>query len=299
MSAFKKAMLFYNPKSGQNRSSHQLSVICEHMTAHSIEFEIVNVPKSQNEIRQIVSQGITNNVDLFIAAGGDGTISLIGDPLISTGKPFGILPLGTGNLLAKTLNIPLKLEKALDLITSPNHKIIELDVLKVANDRNYVSNVSAGESPKLMASTGQQVKRRIGFFAYMIHFFQQALGLKSHRYYIEYDGQKVSFLANEILITNGRSIGLPHLEWPENIKVNDGILDILVIRARHPLDVFRLAISIFRHKEKQISIFKQFSFREYCRIASKSPSLVQADGDVIGKTPVEIRIVPQALKIIV
>jgi YegS/Rv2252/BmrU family lipid kinase len=299
MNANKKVILFYNHKSGLNRSGNQLSLIRQHLYENHFEFSIIDLPKPYEEIRDIVSQSINNGFDLFVAAGGDGTVSLVSDPLVGTGKPLGIIPLGTGNLIAKTLNIPLKLDKALELITSPNHDILQIDTLKVVNDRNYLSNVSVGVTPELMANTCQDDKQRMGFLAYFVSLVKQLLGLKLHRYYIEYDQHQASFLATEILITNGRSTGLQGLEWSEDVSVNDGELDIIVLRAVNIMDFLRLVFSIFTKKQKSNPRIRQLTFRDYCRIETRQTVRVQADGDVVRETPVEVYLVPKSMSIII
>jgi len=294
-----KAILFFNKQAGQVKTGHTLSIIQDHFAKHQIYLEIINVPKPQSEIQEIVSDRIAQGYDLFIAAGGDGTVSFVSDPLVNTDKTLGILPLGTGNVVAKTLGIPLHLEKALALITSPDHGLSTIDTMCLVGDRNYISNVSVGVTPTLMASTCQDNKKRLGFFAYLVEFYKQALGLQLHRYYLEYDHRSASYLATEILITNGRSMGLTNLKWPEDIAFDDGKLNILIFRAKNLMDIFRMIISLFSQKEKNKSGIRQITFNNYCRIESRKTTPVQADGDVINKTPIEVKINPKSLLIIV
>ncbi len=294
-----KAILFFNKQAGQVKTGHTLSMIQEHFANHHINLEIINVPKPQSEIQEIVADRISQGYDLFIAAGGDGTVSFVSDPLVNTDKTLGILPLGTGNVVAKTLGIPLHLEKALALITSTDHGLSTIDTMYLVGDRNYISNVSVGVTPTLMANTCQDNKKRLGFFAYLVEFYKQALGLQLHRYYLEYDHQSASYLATEVLITNGRSMGLPNLKWPDDIAFDDGKLNILILRAKNLMDLFKMIISLFSQKEKNKSGIKQITFNNYCRIESRKITPVQADGDVINKTPIEVKINPKSLLIIV
>ena len=298
MGNYRKALLFYNHEAGLNKIGDPLSNICHHLSENQINFSVIELPKSLVEIRNIVSQSIQDNFDLFIAAGGDGTVSMVSDPLIGTGKPLGIIPLGTGNVIAKSLDIPLKIDRALDLITQPNHDFILMDALRVNNDRHYISNVSVGVSPELMATTCQDDKKRMGFFAYLISLIKQLLGLKLHRYYLEFDHQKASFLATEILITNGRSTGIPRLKWSEDVSVDDGELDILILKAANILDFLGMVVSVFTQKQKSNPCIKQIPFREFCKIESRHSRKVQADGDVVGRTPIEVKLITGAVKII-
>ena len=299
MSDQSKAVLFFNPKAGQVKDDHTLPMIQSHFAKHSIDLKIYTVPKPKEELHKLVSECINDGYELFIAAGGDGTVSFISDPLVNTGKPLGIIPIGTGNLIAKTLKIPIKLEKSLDLITSNDHKTRGIDAIKVINDRNYISNVSAGVSPELMSDTRQEDKQKMGFFAYIIKLGQKLLGLQQHRYYLEYDHQTTTYLATEILITNGSKTGLTHVEWPEEIQIDDGLLDIIVLQAANIFDFLGLVFSLFSRTSEKNPKFKKITFSQYCRIASRSPQYIQADGDVVSKTPIEVQVLPHAVNIIV
>jgi diacylglycerol kinase (ATP) len=294
-----KAILFFNRKAGQVKPVQSLSIIQDHFAKHQINLEVIEVPKPQWEIQTIVKDRIAEGCDLFIAAGGDGTVSFVSDPLVYTNKTLGILPLGTGNVVAKTLGIPLRLDKALALITSSDHDLIKIDTMALSGDRNYISNVSVGVTPSLMASTCQDNIKRLGYFAYLVEFYKQTFGLQLHRYYLEFDNQKASYLASEVLITNGRSMGFSRLKWPEDITFDDGKLNILVFRARNILDIFKMIVALFSKREKKTPGIKELAFNNYCRIESRKVKPVQADGDVINKTPIEVKINPKSLIIIV
>jgi diacylglycerol kinase (ATP) len=298
MPAYSKAILFFNTKAGQSDKKKQYQTINAYFAEHKIDLEIIEVPIPKTELEAIFSQAIADGVDLFLAGGGDGTVSLVGNHLVGTGLPLGILPLGTGNLLAKELKIPHKLAHALALITASDHEIIKMDTFRLG-DRYYILNLSVGLTPKIMATTKSEDKQRLGLLAYLINFFQQILGIKLHHFYLDHDHQKTTHLASEVLITNGRSMGVESLYWSEQFALNDGILDLLIIRATNIYDIFGLIISVFSRNEKANPIMKILQINEYCQITTHTPLPVQADGDTIGETPVEIQIEPRSLNIII
>lgn len=293
-----KALLFYNPKSGHSKVEHHCELIKSHFATHQIELETVIVPIPHNEIDAIIKAAISDGVTYVIAAGGDGTVSMIGTHLVGKDVPLGILPLGTGNLLAKTLHIPLKLDEALELITGNDHTCFQIDTFKM-DDLYFLINVSVGLSPKIMSSVGSEDKQHLGLFAYLINFTQQLLGLKMHRVYIDCDHKTSSHLASEILITNIRTAGIDPLTWSDDIALNDGLMDLLIFRAANLWDILGLMVSVFTKKGKLNPVVKFKQVKEYCQVDSQSPLQTQADGDVIGKTPFKITIHPRSLSIIV
>jgi diacylglycerol kinase (ATP) len=292
-----KAVLFYNPLAGHSKGEHQCETISAHFARQGIDLETVIVPKSRDEIKAIIDSAISAGVKLFIAAGGDGTVSMISTHLVGKDYPLGIIPLGTGNLLSKALDIPQKLELALELITDDVHEQVKIDTFKL-DESYFLMNVSVGFSPKIMESADSEKKQKLGLLAYFVYFFQQILGLKLHRISIECDQQKSSHLASEILITNIGTAAVEPFTWSEDISLNDGIMDLLIFRAVNIWDISRLLFSIFTKKCQINPGVKFITVNEYCRVESQSPLQIQADGDVIGETPFEIHVIPSSLTII-
>ena len=293
-----RAILFYNPKAGHIRSDSVKQTICDYFAKTNIDLKIVEVPRPHEELTEIVTDAIADGIDHFIAAGGDGTISFVGTHFVGKDQALGIIPLGTGNLISKELNIPQNLEKALELIIVQNHTTIQLDTIE-ANGLYYIGNISAGVSPKIMDKIKSDQKQRFGIFAYLFYLIQQLLGLKLERFYLDYDHQKSTYLASEVLISNCKTVGVEPLKWSRGVDFDDGILNIFVIRAANIRDLLSLILSIFRKKERLNPKVKMAHFKDYCRIETQDILRVQADGDCVGHTPIEIHVNPKSLRIIV
>ncbi len=298
MSKFKSAVLFYNSSAGHSKKGRQLECIINYFESNGISLRIIKIPVPNQDIQETINSVNCDNADLIIAAGGDGTLSLISNKIIGTEIPIGILPLGTGNLFAQELKIPLNLEKALALITAENPKIKKIDAIKLI-DRYCLLNISIGVSPKVMKKTKSREKQRYGIFAYLANLIQQFFNLKLHRFFVDYDGQNINFHASEVLITNGKSAGIESLKLSDKIALNDGILDLFIIRATDISDIFRIILSFFSKKYKRNGLMKYIQFSDYCRIETQTPIPIQADGDTIGVTPIDIRISPKSVNIIV
>ncbi len=298
MAAYKKALLFYNEKSGQIDNDQLLPKIQQFFKDHQIALQTEFLPQPQSSMHALIDQAIKDGMDLFVAAGGDGTVSMVGDVLANTEYPLGILPLGTGNLLAKQLKIPLKLENALEVLISPDSVMLGIDTFSF-DDRDFLLNLSVGISSQIMEITPSEEKKRLGAFAYLFHFLQQLLGLKLYRFNIEIDDRLMSLHASEVMITNSRTIALEPLEWSEDVYINDGELDLFTVRAVNLLDVLGFVISVFTKRTWKNPIIHHFRIKEYCQIESSHPLPIQADGDPVGFTPLKVLVHPISLKIIV
>ncbi len=298
MAAYQKAVLFYNENSGQIESEQRLTQIQEFFTGQNIPLKVISVPQPQEDLQQIVDQALHEETDLFIAAGGDGTVSLVGDLLTDSGVSLGIIPLGTGNLLTKLLKIPQKMPDALKTIVSPESTTIKIDTFAFSG-RDFIMNVSVGVSSQIMVQTFSNEKKRLGFFAYLMHFIQQILGLRLHRFNIVIDGKEITTHASEVMIANGKLIALDPLEWSDDVLIDDGILDLFTVRAVNLLDILSFVISVFTKRTWRNPIIHHFKVKESCHIETSHPLPIQADGDPIGETPLSVVVHPLSLNIIV
>ena len=298
MARYQKAILFYNEKSGQSARTWQLDLIQSHFNQHEVLLNTIILPRAPDLIAADIDQAIKDGIEVFIAAGGDGTVSLVGNLLVNTGLPIGILPLGTGNLLAKELKIPLRLEKALDVITSDESDLLSLDAIKLGS-RSFLMNVSVGVSSKVMEETHADEKRRLGFTAYLLHFFRQCLGLQLQRFTIDVDGQIETYSASEVHITNSSYMGTETLQWPGDIVPDDGRFELFIIRAINLGDIVRLLITVSTRQDLKKNIIKSVKVEKYCQVETKEPMKVQADGDMVATTPFRVEVQPKALRIIV
>ncbi len=292
----KKALLFYNPKSGRSEVGSQWELINKYFIDREIVLHTVFVPLPDDVLKAIIDSAIASGINFFIAAGGDGTISMVGTHLVGTNHPLCILPLGTGNLLSKALGIPQNLEKALELITDENHTKVKIDTLN-SNGRHFLMNISVGVSPEVMGITSDR-KQKFGTFAYIHNLMQEAFGLKMHRIKIDMDGQKRVYHATEVLITNIKTAGIDPLIWSEDIALDDGVLELLIIKAKNFWDVISLLLSVFKKRVNTNPEVKFIKVSNYCRIETQVPLKLQADGDLFGYTPVEVIVNPRSLTII-
>jgi len=298
MGKYRYAIVFYNEHSGQCNSVHPRRQIEQYLKDHHLQYQLILVLQSKDKLRKEVASLVQQGADLAIVAGGDGTVSIASDLLMGHKLPLIILPLGTGNLLAKELRIPQRLEGALDLIFSENNRSFILDTFS-CDSQFYIMNLSVGVSSQIMELTPTEEKKRFGFLAYFKHFLEQLLGLELKKVTIQLDGTRETFMASEVMVTNSRLIAINPLEWAEDVFLDDGILDLFIVRAANISDIVGFVHSVFTKRVWQNPIVHHYKIHHSCRIETSHPSPVQADGDLVGKTPVEVVVHPQSLKVLV
>jgi diacylglycerol kinase (ATP) len=292
----RKAFLIVNPVAGQAYTGRIRRAFAYYLPSNEWRIDIHETADPES-IERKVRDACKKGVDMVIAAGGDGTIARAANGLRGTNVPLGILPLGTGNILARGLRLPLGMKAAIRLIAG-EHDVMDMDVLAIG-EQWYVINVSVGITSHAVRYVGPEQKRHFGVLAYLYAGLQW-LGWQPRRFEMVTDGKQRRVRASEILVSNGellRDLSLP-VGPPSTFC--DGELDVYIVKARsvlHYLAVLRN--NLFRRRKPRPGL-RHIPVRGMVRIDSGKNKLpVQADGDPIGMTPVEVRVVPKAIRVIV
>jgi diacylglycerol kinase (ATP) len=201
--------------------------------APSLWFETSQEDPGGGQTREAIAGG----ADVVMAAGGDGTIRAVAEQLRGTGIPIGLLPSGTGNLLARNLGLALdNLAESVANAFSGKDRKIDLGVVEARRaDGSKVTNVflvmaGVGLDADMLANTNPKLKARVGWLAYVDAIFRSLKGSNRLRIRYQLDGQATRTLnAHTVLIGNCGSLPANILLLPE-AAVDDGIFDIVALR---------------------------------------------------------------------
>jgi diacylglycerol kinase family enzyme len=246
-----------------------------------------------------------------VGLGGDGTQRSIAAALAGSGVPLGILPGGTGNILAGVLGIPSRIEAAADLLRVARPRDIDLaEVAIEIADRPagtpLVRTISAigcgiGFDARLMATTQGASKARWGRIAYLIQAVRLASDVGTVPYHLVVDGRAIEVDASIAMVTNMGDL-VPGLVRPRLPAVpDDGLLDVFVVGARDPLEGIRgLADQLLRTGTGGGPGSRTLRFRcRSARLASTPAEPIQVDGDPCGVGALEAVVRPGALRVLV
>ena len=137
--------MFFNPSSGAKLSPAEATAL--KAEAELSGLEVLQVTP-QLDCAALIRERLDRGQRLFVAAGGDGTINTVVQPLINSEAVFGVIPVGTYNHFAKDLGIPLPWKEALDVVV--NGTVKQVDSARI-NDRFFLNNISMGLYPELVA----------------------------------------------------------------------------------------------------------------------------------------------------
>lgn len=295
-----KVFVVLNPVAGLTKADTARDLITQFCQEQGWECDLHETQKDE-DLRQLVRDQLRQGANLVIVSGGDGTVSAVVSGIAKSKTPMVILPAGTGNALARDLGLPLSLEGALDLMRG-EYAVRVMDVIEVkAGSRTdyFALNVSAGISAKTMKDTKRNEKRRFGMFAYLYRAFGTIKNSRMHRFEVRVDGKPHRFAASEVMVANSKLLGLEPKLSDIEIDPNDGRLDIFIVRAQGFKDYLGVLLDfVLRKKRDEIEKLRYLELYEAAEIRCMTPLPVQADGEVIGNTPVDIRLIRSALHIL-
>lgn len=292
------AFVVLNPVAGSSSGRVRRSVE-EHFEAAGWTREVYTTTGSER-IADVVRSALGRrgrDIDLFVAAGGDGTVSGVAGGVARTDVPMGIVPVGTANTFARELGVPLSVEAALNLVTG-RHLLAEVDAM-AAGERFFVLNVSIGISGLMMRDTARSEKQRFGRAAYVWTGFRKLFGYQPHQFQLTIDGKTRQVRAAEIAIVNSGALGDPSLRWSPRVELDDGRIDVCVVRARSVLDYLSLAAAVVLRRQAEEPMIHHYIAEHQVVVDAGLELPVQADGEFIGKPPVEVTVVPGAVRVIV
>ena len=268
--------------------------LLQSLRASGMTYEVVETNAALDDtIRKRLAEGW----DCVGAAGGDGMVAAVAHTLIGTGVPLGILPLGTGNLVARELGIPLEIPEAVDLLAQ-NPKRKPIDAMRIAG-KTYLLNAGIGVNAEVIDQTSRLGKSLFGRTAYVGTAIWKVLQAKAHKIEMTIDGETIVCSATDVLVSNCGILARALNPNGPDIRADDGQLDVCVVRIKTPLEYpwYYLLRWIAPKRVNTINI--ETTARRRISIRSDDPIVVQADGDVIGTTPVEIELLPLAVTVCV
>ncbi len=288
-----KLFILLNPIAGHS-SAPEIRKELEDRFADQ-EYEIYETT-GQEDIAEITRAACQRGAQIVIAAGGDGTVAGAVNGLRGTQTPLGIIPVGTGNGLARALGIPLEIPNAIELIAG-THELLSIDLMQVG-DKYFTLDVSAGISARAMRETPPEEKRRFGVAAYVWRILTLVFGIQPRRFLLSIDGHSFRVHASEILVSNGAFLRDPFPLGPPEL-FGDGQFDVYIITARTLRDYINILWGLlFKNVER--TELRHYASRKLTVIQHTGrPQPTQADGEFLGHTPVEIELVPHGLSVIV
>jgi YegS/Rv2252/BmrU family lipid kinase len=286
--------MFFNPSSGVKIPPAELSAL--EQSASEAGLEVVRVTR-ELDVAALIRERMREDRRLFVAAGGDGTINTVIQPLIHTDAILGVIPVGTYNHFAKDLGIPLPWREALDVVVSGETKPI--DAARI-NDRFFVNNVSMGLYPELVSRREEKGRdyprwkaRLFAAYATLQKYPHVAVTLDTEHHH--------EVIRTHVLMISNNSYDLNRLgiEAPRR-ALEEGRLSVYWLPHVPRLTLMRFVAHYLAGRVRETPGFRSFRTSQIkVQTSRRHPHLhLGIDGEVVTmNTPLVITIVPQSLSV--
>jgi len=253
---------------------------------------------SEDPGRAMTEHAVRENVDLVLGAGGDGTIRRICSGLAHTGIPFGLIPAGTGNLLARNIGIPLDEVAALDVAFDGVDKAVDLVSLQVDDQPpdHFAVMAGIGMDAVIMEGADPKMKKAVGSAAYFVSAAQNANHPAMHATIAVDDQPPIRRRASVIVVGNVGFL-MANIQLIPGARADDGVLDVLVASPRTIRDWVRLTTRVLtRRRQPDDQLDRMTGHRVTITVEERDQ--VQLDGDTVGEcNRLTAEVVPGALRL--
>ncbi|MDY6956977.1 MAG: diacylglycerol kinase family lipid kinase [Pseudomonadota bacterium] len=243
-----------------------------------------------------VREAVADGAELVIAIGGDGTVSQVAQGLSGGPIPLAVIPVGTANVFARVMGIPLELEAACALLSA--FAVRRVDAME-SDGWLYVLHLGAGLSSLMIRDTDRAAKRRFGRLAYVWTAVRTLSGLQPHRFEIVVDGSRHRLRAKQVFIANGGYWGTEAIRLGPDIAPDDGVIDLCILNGRTVIDFAGIGWDFLWGRHRRNRKVRYLRAQRAITLDSRPRLPVQGDGEIVGRTPIELCIRPAAVAVAV
>jgi diacylglycerol kinase (ATP) len=285
--SYKQTVLILNPgsRSGADPASEAIERLLELGPVHA--FRIDGTDRARDAILEFGGPDVR-----VVLGGGDGTLSLLLDAVLESGSTLGVLPLGTANDFARSLQIPLNLRDAVEVIASGHSR--DVDVGEV-NGRRFLNAVGVGIGPEVTEEMDADAKGQLGVFAYPVALLSVLRDAEPFRASLEIDGRQTSLQCLQVTIGNGIHYG-GGMTVSLDARLDDGQLAVLCIREQPTWQLASHAIALRNGDAEALEGIEIFT-GTHVRLETDVPMKASADGELVCETPLDCRSRHAALRV--
>ncbi|MES2726308.1 MAG: diacylglycerol kinase family protein [Bacteroidota bacterium] len=285
-----KIHFIINPISGGKSKTHIPDLIFKILDKNVYDIKIFYTQGQESNHHLAAASAL--EADVIVAVGGDGTINNVAQYVANTNKIFAVIPMGSGNGLARELNIPTNPEKALALINE--QKIKSIDTCK-ANNQFFINIAGVGfdaHIANLFATAGSR-----GFKTYTKITLKEFISYKNRAYQLSYNGTTDTATAFMICVCNGTQFGNNAYAAPKAIY-NDGLFDVVVFNSFKLWQVPLIAYKLFKGDVSDLPFVRTFKTSDIT-ISRPEREVANIDGEAIWlDDKITFKIFKQNLKVI-
>lgn len=289
-----RILIIFNPKAGKRYPADYQQKFLNQLKRYLPDVSADWLETTENLTRQLEKINFQNYQRLIII-GGDGTVKKTADFLLNNkvDLPLAIIPQGSANVLASSLNIPLVNDQAIKTAALGKEKRIDVGLL---NKKHYFFIcLAVGFWSRVVNETGQGLKIKLGFLAYLATFFRQKI--KQTAFNLKIDGQPLLITGNTLVIAN--ALSLFKLKPKRKIDFSDGLFDVMVAQNKTGWGFLIIGILSLFKRQFLPRLFLTQAKKIVVELTGEQQKTVQLDGELIEVKQIEAEIKAKKLKVVV
>lgn len=294
------ARVVYNPSAGMRTAREQLQVAAALLRGRGWSVEEVETSRP-GEAKTLARAAAESGLDVVVAVGGDGTVNEVANGLVDSTTALGVLPLGTANVWAKEMGLPLgDVRAAAELLADSRLRVIDVGQVSGPSieQRIFILWCGVGLDAAITRDIEPQreLKRRLGALMFWLVGIREAFSYRGQRVTMKVDGRRMRQRIILALASNAQLYG-GIVRIAPYARLDDGILNVVVFKgtgfATTALHLIRVFLG--RHlQDPQVEVI-----RTNCITIEGNNLPVHVDAEPIGFAPVEIRLRPRVLRVLV
>ena len=288
----KNIAFIINPKSG-TQNKRKLPRMIREMLDHEQWLENIVYSERAGHVEELARQFARMGFDAVVAVGGDGTVNEVARGLRDTQTALGVIPMGSGNGFARHLNIPVRTNRAIEML---NHSEPIMVDYGLANGKLFVSTCGTGFDALIAEQFAGSTKR--GFMTYLHNVLQDVLRYRAESYHLKGEGIDVVQKAFFMTFANASQWGSEAYIAPK-ASIQDGMMDICIMSKNMLMGAPGLALRLFT-KSIDDSLFVDTLRTREIWVERESASAFHIDGDPVDMPKdIHVKIVPDGLRVLV
>ena len=266
----RKLLFIVNPNAGKKISEHLIDIIRKEFPKN-IYYQIV-VWKDRDHFKEVLDILHSREYTDAIAVGGDGTVNQVAKSIMGTNITLGIVPAGSGNGLARTLGLSMKVEEVIKQIATGNKTKIDYGTV---NDIPFFCTSGVGFDAHIGNLFATSKKR--GLQSYVKITLRELIRYKSKEYVLKFNGEEIKRKAYLITIANAGQYGNDFYIAPQ-AKINDGNFHVVILKPFNFFSVFGILIKVLRGKANESSNIETYTTNKLT-IERKWKDAIHFDGE--------------------
>lgn len=287
MPDIRRALLIVNPASRRGARASRGATDAFAKAGVQVDVRVTEAPGHAGQIA--LAEGA--RFDAVFSLGGDGTAMEVIGALAGTETPVGVLAGGTGNVIARSLGIPVSVTRAVPMLVNGRESLIDLGVMN--DGRRFAIGVGVGIDATMIAETPAALKQKLGVLAYVIVGVRCVLRFDQFDVRVTVDGEILTTRASAVLIANFGTLLNQLIVLGNGIQHDDGLLNACIFSPRTFRDFVRITWRLMTRNFEPDPCLIYKAGREF-RVETNPLRQSQADGELTSMTPLTVTVDPLA-----